>query len=333
VGLEEKGAVRKVQSSIGPDNVSGRESAGCVPRWLLRCGYAITFVIVAFSLLLDSSLVKLVKYNRSDLLMLACEMLTETGPKFQDSAKRHAELLRQFKANIENRQLAGILASLPIYSKYSPEKGIDAALATLNSVEGNDIRENAIAVWKAGEQLMQFREDTASLYRRIGSYTPERITKELLKKIEDANVVSGKALARFREKKDLFRAWSVCECNRETILPLFECRAEFDFNDEDAEKFKKVAEQFQKITEESAKIKREWAKTLDPGTERTLFEWFAQSEERRCKIVKAMQDKKMDEANQLMWEYIDRAIQNREKVLEMALKFEDKTQSWKQPKL
>jgi hypothetical protein len=308
-----------------------------VPRWLLWCGFSIIFIVVAVVLLhYDSSIVKLVKFNRSDLLILSCEMLTETGPRFQDSAKRHAELLRQYRANIKQRYLADKLSSFPLYSKYSPENGIDKALSTLESVRSNDIRENAIAIWTAGEQLMQFRADTACLYRRVGLYKPARIPDALLQEIEAADVNSSKALESFKDNKTLPMAWAVCECNRHATLLVFSARSEYNCQGDNADRFRMAEEQLRKITAEANEIKKDWAKTLDPNsTEKKLVEMFARSEDRRCKIVEAMQKNRMDKANQLMWEAINGAIQNREreKVLEMALELEGKTQEWDKSKL
>ena len=302
-------------------------------RIRLVCAVFLGFAACSLLLYVDSSLAKLVEYNRSDLLMLSCEILTEAGPWFQGAAKRHVKLLREYKTSIEQRHLAGALTSHPLYSKYSPQKGIDAALSTLNSVDGNDIRENAVAVWKAGEQLMHFHDDTTRLFRPIGLYWPGRMPDSLLEQIEDANDRSGEALANFRDNETLLGAWKVCECNRDTVLLLFVGRSGYDYQKGAAERFQRVQEGFRRITGEAAKIKDEWAKALGiDSIEGELVKMFAQSEDRRCRIVQAMLDNKMSEANRLMLEAIERSIQNRERVLEMALELKDKTQNWEQLK-
>lgn len=297
---------------------------------LAKCLCAAVFLIVVYSFLVyDSSLAKLVEYNRSDLIMLSCEMLTEAGPRLHDSAERHAGLLRNYKISMEPRHRANILALLPHYRKYSAEKGISEALATLDSVDGNDIRENAEAVWKAGEQLMRFRDETTSFFRPIGRYKPGEMPESLLQKIEEANDVSGEAWVTLNESKTLFSAWRLCEANRRTVLLIFAGRG-YDIQKDAAERFHKVVDQFQKITGDAAEAKGEWwGETLKSNcAERELGELFALAEDRRCKILQAMGNDKMNEAHELMWEAIERAIKIRERVLEMALELKDKTRDW-----
>ena len=299
---------------------------------------AVFLIMVCSFLLYDSSLAKLVEYNRSDLLILCSEMLTEGGPRLQDSAKRHADLLRKYRADMKPRRFAGHLALLPLYSKYSPEKGIDAALATLDNVHGNDIRVNAAAVWEAGEQLMQFRDETTGLFRGIGWYKPGEMPEPLLLKIEEANGVSGKAWVSFEESRTLLdeyrtllAAWRLCEANRSTMLRIFAGRG-YDCQKGTAERFHSVAEQFEIIAGNAARAKREWAQILKENGAKSelaeLAEMLAESEERRCKILQAMGANEMDEAHQLMWEAIEKAMKIRERVLEIALKLEDKTRDW-----
>ncbi len=306
---------------------------------VVKCVCAAIFLIVVYYFLVcDSSLAKLVEYNRSDLMMLGCEMLTEGGPRLQDAAKRHADLLRKYRADMKPRRFAGRLALLPLYSKYRPEKGIDAALATLDSVDGNDFRENAAAVWKAGEQLMHFRDETSAFFRRIGRYEPGRIPEPLLKNIEDANAVSMQAWLSFEESrtlldeyKTLLAAWRLCEANRRTMLRIFAGRG-YDCQKGTAERFSSVAEQFEIIAANAARGKREWAQTLKETGAKSelaeLAEMLAESEERRCKILQAMGANKMNEAHELMWGALEKAMKIRERVLEIAQKLEAETRHW-----
>jgi len=298
----------------------------------IKCMCAAVFLTMVCSFLVyDSSLAKQVEYNRSDLIMLSCEMLTEAGPRLHDTAERHAGLLRNYLISMEPRRQANILTLLPYYRNYSAEKGISEALATLESVDGNDVRENLVAVWKAGEQLMQFRDETNSFFRPIGWYKPGEMPESLLQKIEEANDASLEAWVTLNKSKTLFSAWRLCEANRRTLLLIFAGRG-YDLQKDAAERFQRVVDQFQKITAAAAEAKGKWwGETLKSNcAERRLGELFAQSEGRRCKILQAMANDKMDEVHELMWEAIEKARKNREKVLEMALELKDKTRDWKQ---
>ncbi len=332
-------------SPTGTGSQSASQSTGTLRKLvrahpiLAKCLYAAIFLIVVCSFLVyDSSFAKQVEYNRSDLMMLGTEMLTEAGPKFQDAAKRHASLLRKYKTDMKPGRKASLLAFLPPYRKYNPEKGIDEAIVILDTIKGNDIRENADAVWKAGEQLMKFRDTTSNFFRRIGSYTPGKMPKPLLKQIVDANAVSGKAWISFdkrttlaKEYEILFEAWKLCEANRKTMLLIFVGRG-YACDKDDAVLLARVTEQFQIIAQKAAKAKQKWAQTLKVNSPaRELVELFAQSEDRRAKILQEMGNNgDMNEAHKLMWEAIENAIQMRERVLEIALELEGETRDWKQ---
>jgi len=281
-------------------------------------------VVVAIGWYFDSSVAKFVGYNRSDLLILGCEMLTEAGPRLQDTAMRHAEMLEAYKAGMKQRKLTTLISWCPAYySKHRPEKGIDAAIASLRKVEGGGLRKNAVAVWKAGEQLMQFRGETTELFRQTGWYEPGPLPDQFMKKIEDANTASGKALATFEGDPNLLNAWRLCECNRTTMLRLFVGRGGYQCQI-------RLETGFAEIAKKAADTKRKWAaETFEEGSsKRELVEIFADSEARRCKILQAMRKNDMDEAHELMWEAIEKAIQKREQVLEIALELEAETRNW-----
>lgn len=324
---EEKEGYEASCSSRGRGRSSGGRSAGAGRKGMrartLLLGICVIVFLGAVGFF-DSSLAKLVTYNRADLLILGCEMLTEAGPRF--SARRHRDILQKYKAQMKLRRFAGVLAWFPLYKKYSPEKGIDAALDTLGSVENEtDLQKIAVAIWRAGEQLMQFRGETTHLFRRIGWYKPRELPQQFMKELDKAYEASTTAWTEFSKHKTLLGAWRLCEQNRRTMLYLFQARSEGQCKEE-------IERSFKLIAKNSAEAKSQWAdKTFEEGSSKwELVHMFADSEDRRYNIVEAMQDNQMDKAHELMWEAIEKAIQKRERVLEIALELQHETQNWEQ---
>jgi len=97
VELKGKGARGTSCSSTGTGSHSAGRPTGTVSRFArahrsLLGGVCVT-VFLAVVVFFDSSLSKLVAYNRSDLLILGCEMLTEAGPRLQDSVNRQRVII------------------------------------------------------------------------------------------------------------------------------------------------------------------------------------------------------------------------------------------------
>jgi hypothetical protein len=186
-------------------------------------------------------------------------------------------------------------------------------------------QEIALAIWRAGEQVMCFRMQTAGRFRRVGWCKP-KITSDFVEDINKATDVSEKALTKFKEQPNLWNDWLLCESNRKATLLTFSARSGYDGQ-------KDIEERFLRILKETVKAKEDYIKTLEKNdaksAEKRLANMLIQSERRRCAILEAMiSGDNMDEAYDLVWDDIEKSMQTRSEVLEVAIELEPEVRLW-----
>lgn len=272
------------------------------PVWMLVC----TAIIWAVSYF-GTALGELSKRNNDDMLMLGGEMLCESGYDFTDSAKHHTDMLNTYVEHMEGRYLAPLMRMF-----FSPKKGLHDALKTLRSCKGNQ-REDARAIWRAGEQVMQFRRKQAVWWPRVGIvlHADVKVSGQLLYDSSIAVGQSERALMQFEQNRSLESALVVCERDRRTMLLFFLARWSASTQED-------LFDRFQKVVETAAKRKKERASEFpEHSPERKLLTIFARSEERRLGILRAIREGDMQQARDLMWEAIEVAYRMRPTVLQI----------------
>jgi len=85
--------------------------------------------------------------------MIGSEVLCESGPNFKLAAERHIEMLQGYTTHMENKYLGSILGVF--YGEYTPTKGFEEALKTLEKAKDSSQEECARAIWLAGERVEQ----------------------------------------------------------------------------------------------------------------------------------------------------------------------------------
>ena len=240
-------------------------------RWLsIIVGMLLTWAFLVIRISLAENLV----YVSDDIYILACEMVTESGPgpRLKEAAKRHKENLEECKTYLRQRTSANTVQKIVAsaggfpgagwlfgdWDEYRAEKGIDEAMKILGQIrEETDQRKILEAIWEAGEHLLKFREKMISFRRvgriKIGFYKNERISQELQKAVETAIGISQIELDSFEADKSWERAWALCEANRKSVLLLFLARSRYqeDKIAEHLENFKKTVEKETVATKQS----------------------------------------------------------------------------------
>jgi hypothetical protein len=302
-------------------------------RWLsVVIGILLTWSFLIIRISLAENLV----YTSDDIYMIACEIVTESGPKFKEAAGRHKTTLEQYKVRMNQRtsenapqKMIASAVGYPVVSwifrdwdGYTAERGLDEALKILSRAEIEpDEQKIAQYIWEAGYQLFEFREKMIS-FRRVG-----RIGIGFYKNTEEPNnlrVAIKDAINNSETKKNDFMAgeswetaWDLCEANRKSILLLFLARSEYK-----GVTINRDLEDFKKIVEDSHTAKRKYSEKLleenKNSPEGNLVARFADSDERRLSIVKAIQSNDMDEARYLIWQAKEEAKHNKAVVLDIA---------------
>jgi len=285
------------------------------------------------ALIIRISLAEKLVYTSDDIYILGCEMITESGPKFREALECHKDILKQHKKYMEQRLSKNIPQSVvasasrcPGFSwlfaewdEYRAEKGVDKAMEILSSVEKEASWQNILeATWKAGEELLEFREKMISFRRvgriEIGFYKSTRVPKKLSDKTLEAIENSAQKRDAFRAQKSWENAWALCEANRKSTLLLFLARSRYKDKETDNN-----IEHFRKIVEDSSKDKKDYSKKFaEDSPVGKLLALFADSDERRLGILEAMQHNDMGKARYLMWQAKEEAKQNKTVVLDIA---------------
>jgi hypothetical protein len=266
----------------------------------------------------------LVAHNASDASLIGIEMLCESGPDFKKAADRHVRMLKKYTAHMEDKYFAGFLRVF--CDEYSPTKGFERALKTLEDAQDSSQEECARAIWLAGEQVEQYCMK-ATGFPKLGPSLRkyQNVPDELVGDIEKALAESEKSLERFENDRTLKNAVFLCEDDRRTMLLVFLARAAFSSGHNDR------FDAFQKIVQKARGIEEELSgKPELSDLKKQFFDHIARSEERRIRILGALRVGDMHRARTLMWETIEKAYHERPLILEFTAEV-DYGKGWERP--
>lgn len=272
----------------------------------------IIFLILAYTRI---GVGDLVAHNASDTSMIGIEMLCESGPNFKLAAERHIEMLREYTTHMENKYLGSILRIL--YGEYTPTKGFEEALKTLEKAKDGKQEECARAIWLAGEQVEQYRMKAASFSKsKTVLHKYQKIPDELVGDIRAALDESQKSFERFKKNPNLQNAVFLCEDDRWTMLLLFLARAGYNSSHKELfDEFREFHDFLEKeVTVEEQKL-IDSLPTNDDHKKRFIAH-IIQSEQRRLDVLEFLKVGDMSRARTLMWKTIEIAYHEREAILE-----------------
>lgn len=298
-------------------------------RWLsVVIGVFLTFAFLIVRISLAEKLV----YISDNVYLLGCEMVTEAGPgpMLKDSLERHKQILQDHKTYIEQRSSENTrhwfttsVPKLPVvnwlfgdWDEYSAEKGIAKAEKILEDVnEVTDERKIIEAIWLAGEQLLDFRENMISFRRvgriEIGHYEKTSVPKDLVDSITNTFTESNIKLKDFQARESWEKAWSLCESNRKLVLLLFLARSRYEGEN---------LEGYKNMFNESYTAKKAYSETFaEDDRVGKLIALFAQSDKRRLGILEAMQTNDISTARYLIWQAKEEVKDNKLAVLDITL--------------
>lgn len=243
---------------------------------------------------------ELLKQNANTLLILALELVTESGPDFKEQSKEYAWMIHQFVDHMENERFSPVIRIL--FTRFSLEERLAPVVEALEMArdEGEAMR----AIIESGQEIVRFYTDTEKFapgpvvwpkYKKL----PER----LLIKFDEALKKSHQMIDAFKNQPTLKNAYSLCEANRRAILLIFLTR----LWDHDKERIKVFRNDVQRALD--------YYNTLvgtmkDSKDKKRLLEW-AKSEQYRLAILDAMLVNDMDKACLLMREAIDKAFKEK----------------------
>jgi len=298
-----------------------------------RLSIFVGILLTWFLLIIRISLAENLIYVSDDIFILACEMVTESGPKFKEAAECHEKTLEEYKTYLEQRgsentpqwivitasRCPGISWLFGEWDKYTSEKGIDKALQILRRVKKETDELKIIqAIWEAGEKLLEFREEMVSFSRTgsigIGFHKSTAVPEKLQDAIQSAIFDSKTKCDLFVDGESWEKAWVLCEANRKSVLLLFPTRSRYK-----GKKKHKDLVNLKKIIANSRRAKEDYAKTLaerDPA--RKLVTLFAKSDERRLRILEAMENDDIDKFRYLVCQAKEEVIHNKTTILEIA---------------
>ena len=265
-------------------------------------------VLIVFFTYIRIGLDDLVAHNARDTSMIGIEMLCESGPDFRLAADKHINMLQEYTHHMENKYLGGILEFF--YEEYTPAKGFEKALKTLEKAKSGSQEECAKAIWLAGEQIEQYRMKAAGFAifdSRLHKY--QKVPDDLVADIKDALGESKKSFFRFKKNPTLENAVSLCEDDRWTMLLLFLARE--GYNNGHNELFDEFHELEKQVMEEEQKL---YEKIV--GSQKKFLEHFIQSVQRRICVLEALKVGDDRKTCVLMWETIERAYHQRQAILE-----------------
>lgn len=249
--------------------------------------------------------------SRDDMLMIACEMICETGPDFVDSASRHKKMVDDYIKYPPGSLFIRAVCSLP--GVQDPRDVLAGALQTLENA-GSDQRQAAQAVWLAGEQILQARVQLPKSQSRIAIFGgSRRVSKKLLDVTREALSESEDALKDYTQEPNFPRALALCEANRKSMVFVFVCRFALKGNS--------FLERFEPVVRQAKNEKKALASNYpenDPN--RHLLMIMSNSEVRRLQILAALKSD-MSEAYDLMWKAIDQGLRTRMTILEVNSRF------------
>lgn len=257
----------------------------------------------------------LVAHNASDTSIIGIEMLCESGPNFKLATKGHINILQEYTTHMENKYLGGILGIL--HEEYTPTKGFERALKTLEEAKDSSQEECARAIWLAGEQVEQYRMKAASFSKpKTVLHKYQEVPDELVRDVRTSLGKSNKSFERFKKNPILENAVFLCEDDRRTMLLLFLARAGYNSSHEELfGEFCAFHELEKKVTAEEQKL-FDRLQDDDSQMRKRFVGHILQSEKRRLYVLESLKVGDLHKARTRMWETIEIAYQQREAVLE-----------------
>lgn len=300
----------KLQESIKEDKIGDIPSRFIETVSEQPIPYFICSIIVGVLLYSGISFAEISQRDSDDTVMLACEMLCETGPYFSESARDSGleEILANYSKYLENKWHPDILKALTGDSA----EGVITALQIVSDIDVEGCQEKAANdMWRAGENVMFSRLEAPKLLPRwIRIHEYRKIPEDLLTEIKDTLEVARKAFNRSHEKQSLESAVHLCEANRKTMLLLFLARDSGHHE---------LLNNFQEIVTDSEKSKRSMAaKLLNDDPRKEFLELIADSEQRRNNILKAMKNRDTQKMLGLVWNAIEQSYARRTDILTLS---------------
>lgn len=249
----------------------------------------------------DIGLAEVVRQNTYDIHMLASELLIELGPDFTSETGRHAEMIKQYTDQLEQRHLATILRVL--YPTYSPRKVLAYTLSGLEkAAKDKKEEESKKAILEAGLASNQLYMRGMRFPRSpIVWFDSEDLPDQLLMDLDKALAESHELVDKLEKDRTPEAAIESCRANRKAILLLFLSRLGHD-NEEKIKRFQSEVEQARDCTRLLARTEK------DKKKQKWLYE-VAESEDRRVKILDAMLANDMDRVCDLLREAIEIAFE------------------------
>ncbi|MHC4573227.1 MAG: hypothetical protein ACYS76_03715 [Planctomycetota bacterium] len=281
-------------------------------------------VIIVCWLYVTTGVGELARHNSDEALFLAAdafvlgaEPISELSPDFTEEGKSNAKALRAYVGQIQERHLAAILQRL--HPEYSPKERLLPLLARLEAP--GDQQQAQELIWTAGVESDRLHLAAEKFARAVVVwFKSERLDEELVRELDEAlgdsrklveklqtelvAALSDQVLDQVEQDQAVKNALAACQANRRTMLLLFLARMGYGSEE-------KINE-FLGLAEKTSGCKVSLAGTIeDPEVKRTVLDW-AQSEQRRVHILKAMLDNDMDQVRGLLREAIDKALKEKE---------------------
>jgi hypothetical protein len=218
-------------------------------------------------------------------------MGTESGDDFVNARTDHLVMLEHYLDHMEQRRLSHVLRVLA--PKLSPRIQLKPLLQNLRKPVA-DQEEARDQIRGAAEVLDQFVSNSEkSSVMAVGPVGPEVLPDELLEALENALKESHKAVDEFEKRLDFSAAEQACRANRVCIALVYLARSGYEvIGDERVVQFRndiKRTIHYNDIVQRSA---------LD--RQRALLRRYSHSEYRRLEVLKAILDKDMQRARELL---------------------------------
>ncbi|NQT02198.1 MAG: hypothetical protein HQ580_09255 [Planctomycetes bacterium] len=259
----------------------------------------ITLVVLVPILYIEIRFDKLINRNLEDILMLMCEVATESGDDFINARKDHAAMLEHYIGHMEQRPLSRFLRALN--PELSPEVQLKPLLENLRRPVSNQ-QEAREEIEEARKTFKQFiRNSVKSSDLQVSTFKSEVLPEYLIRDVEETLRRSHEAVDEFEKNSNFKNAEGACRANRRAIALVYLVRFGYQ-NLIDQDRIK----QFRNNIERTIYYNVILQKAVS-DKERYLLRRYSKSEYRRLMIVEAILDNDMLKARRLLIEAIEEA--------------------------
>ena len=262
--------------------------------------YCLYSLVIFFLLFGGISSAEIVQESADDILLLACELLCETGPDFPKAIYSN-DLIGTFSTYSKFFEEKHIPAFLRSFTDI-PAKGITVAKNIITGVQNSQEQDKvANGIWRAGEEVMLAQYNAPKfLPIRTPFYKPRPAPAWLLEEIRVALGRSAKALEEAEKSPTLDNKITLCEANRSSMLLLFLARNKIHNN---------LFLEFQNIIESSKNIDVQMDPAMNDKGDVDLIakiqsfsDIIDRSEDRRSMVLAAILDQDMTLASNYLWD-------------------------------